>query len=202
MITQIPKWYLLISFGYELVAIPRGNASIVCGASYHVWDLPSVIICYDVAKDPSDRLSPLTSAKSYISESRYLARYFPANIPWPMTDPDRSSIVAALWSSLAQAFTYRRMCGAWPSTTVLSKSISTGTTHLQPSTFFFLTETWMLPCLQTESTLSQVALTNTMGLLCCNFFEQILFGVGELMQLMKNICTEVPSELFIFVKSQ
>jgi hypothetical protein len=32
--------------------------------------LPSVIICDDVAKDPSDRLSPLTSAKSYISESR------------------------------------------------------------------------------------------------------------------------------------
>lgn len=85
MITQIPKRYLLISFGYELVAIPRGNASIVCGASYHVWDLPSVIICDDVAKDPSDRLSPLTSAKSYFSESRYLARYFPANIPWPMT---------------------------------------------------------------------------------------------------------------------
>ena len=85
MITQIPKWYLLISFGYELVAIPRGNASIICGASYHVWDLPSVIICDDVAKDPSDRLSLLTSAKSYISESRYLARYFPANIPWPMT---------------------------------------------------------------------------------------------------------------------
>jgi hypothetical protein len=47
--------------------------------------LPSVIICDDVAKDPSDCLSLLTSAKSYISESRYLARYFPANIPWPMT---------------------------------------------------------------------------------------------------------------------
>jgi len=85
MITQIPKRYLLISFGYELVAIPRGNASIICGASYHVRDLPSVIICDDVAKDPSDRLSQLTSAMSYISESRYLARYFPANIPWPMT---------------------------------------------------------------------------------------------------------------------
>ena len=67
------------------MAIPRGNASIICGASYHVWDLPSVIICDDVAKDPSDRLSLLTSAKSYISELRYLARYFPANIPWPMT---------------------------------------------------------------------------------------------------------------------
>ncbi len=69
----------------ELVAIPRGNASIICGASYHVWDLPSVIICNDVAKDPSDRLSPLTSAKSYISESRDLARYFPAKLPWSMT---------------------------------------------------------------------------------------------------------------------
>ncbi len=57
----------------------------MCGASYHVWDLPSVIICDDVAKDPSDRLSLLTSAKSYFSESRYSARYFPANIPWPMT---------------------------------------------------------------------------------------------------------------------
>ena len=68
------------------MAIPRGNASIVCGASYHVWDLPSVIICDDVAKDPGDRLSPLTSAKSNISESRYSARNFPANIPWPMTD--------------------------------------------------------------------------------------------------------------------
>ena len=67
------------------MAIPRWNASIICGASYHVWDLPSVIICDDVAKDPSDRLSPLTSAKSYISESQYLARYFPTNIPWPMT---------------------------------------------------------------------------------------------------------------------
>ncbi len=67
------------------MAIPHGNASIICGASYHVWDLPSVIICDDVAKDPSDRLSPLTSAKSYISKLRYLARYFPANIPWPMT---------------------------------------------------------------------------------------------------------------------
>ena len=65
MITQIPKRYLLISFGYELVAILRRNASIVCGASYYVWDLPSVIICDDVAKDPSDRPSPLTSAKSY-----------------------------------------------------------------------------------------------------------------------------------------
>jgi hypothetical protein len=57
----------------------------VCGVSYHVWDLPSVLICDDVAKDPSDCLSPLTSAKSYFSESRYSARYFPANIPWPMT---------------------------------------------------------------------------------------------------------------------
>ena len=85
MTTQIPKRYLLISFGYELVAFPRGNASIICGASYHVWDLPSVIICDDVAKDPSDCLSPLTSAKSYFSESRYSAGYFPANIPWPMT---------------------------------------------------------------------------------------------------------------------
>jgi len=85
MSTRIPKWYLLISFGYELVAIPHGNASIICGTSYHVWDLPSVIICDDVAKDPSDRLSPLTSAKSYISESRYSARNFLANIPWPMT---------------------------------------------------------------------------------------------------------------------
>ena len=66
------------------MAIPRGNASIICGASYHVWDLPSAIICDDVAKDPSDRLSLLTSAKSYISESQYLVRYFPANIPWPM----------------------------------------------------------------------------------------------------------------------
>jgi hypothetical protein len=36
-------WNLLISFGYELVAIPCGNASIVCGVSCHVWDLPSVI---------------------------------------------------------------------------------------------------------------------------------------------------------------
>jgi len=74
------------------VAIPCGNASasIICGASYHVWDLPSVIICDDVAKDPSDRLSPLTSAKSNISESRYLARYFPANIPWPMTAYERA----------------------------------------------------------------------------------------------------------------
>jgi hypothetical protein len=61
------------------------DTSIICVASYHVWDLPSVIICDDVAKDPSDRLSLLTSAKSYISKSRYLARYFPANIPWPMT---------------------------------------------------------------------------------------------------------------------
>ena len=67
------------------MAIPHGNASIICGASYHVWDLPSVIICDDVAKDPSDRLSPLTLAKSYISESQYLARYFPANKLWPMT---------------------------------------------------------------------------------------------------------------------
>jgi len=61
------------------------ECSIVCGASYHVWDLPSVIICDDVAKDPSDCMSPLTSAKSYFSESQYSARYFPANIPWPMT---------------------------------------------------------------------------------------------------------------------
>ena len=67
------------------MAIPRGNASIVCGASYRVRDSPSVIICDDVVKDPSDCLSPLTSAKSCIGESRYLARYFPANMPWPMT---------------------------------------------------------------------------------------------------------------------
>ena len=46
MITQIPKWYLLITFGYELVAIPRGNASIVCGASYHVRDLPSSVMMW------------------------------------------------------------------------------------------------------------------------------------------------------------
>ena len=82
MTTQIPKWYLLISFGYELVAIPHGNASIICGALYHVWDLPSVIICDDVAKDLSDCLSPLTSVKSYISELRYLARYFPDHGLW------------------------------------------------------------------------------------------------------------------------
>ncbi len=76
------------------MAIPRGNASIICVASYHVWDLPSVIICDDVAKDPSDRLSLLTSVKSYISESRYLARYFPANIPWPMTGGGVQQLVA------------------------------------------------------------------------------------------------------------
>jgi len=63
------------------VAIPRGNASIVYGASYHVRVLPSVIICDDVAKDPSD----CTSVKSYFSESQYSARYFLANKPWPMT---------------------------------------------------------------------------------------------------------------------
>ncbi len=60
----------------------------MCAASYHVWDLPSVIICDDVAKDLSDCPSPLTSAKSYFSEPRYSARYVPANIPWPMTDDD------------------------------------------------------------------------------------------------------------------
>jgi len=43
-----------------------------------------------VAKDPSDCLSPLTSAKSYFSESRYSARYVPANIPWPMTEASKS----------------------------------------------------------------------------------------------------------------
>ncbi len=57
-----------------------------------VKDLPSVIICDDVAKDPSDCLSLLTSAKSYFSESRYSARYFPANIPWPMTERAPSGI--------------------------------------------------------------------------------------------------------------
>ncbi len=31
------------------------------------------------------RTAPLTSAKSYFSESRYSARYVPATIPWPMT---------------------------------------------------------------------------------------------------------------------
>jgi hypothetical protein len=50
--------------------------------------MPSVIICDDEAKDPSDCLSPLTSAKSYFSESRYSARYFPANIPWPVKGPE------------------------------------------------------------------------------------------------------------------
>ncbi len=60
MITQIPKMISLYLFGCELAAIPRGNA-VLCGASYHVKDLPSVIICDDVAKDPSDCLSPLTS---------------------------------------------------------------------------------------------------------------------------------------------
>ncbi len=43
------------------------------------------LLCDDVAKDPSDCLSPLTSVKSYLSKLRYSARYFPANIPWPMT---------------------------------------------------------------------------------------------------------------------
>jgi len=63
------------------------------GMPYSMWCvLPRVrsafcvIICDYVAKDPSDCLSPLTSAKSYFSESRYSARYVPANIPWPMTD--------------------------------------------------------------------------------------------------------------------
>ncbi len=40
---------------------------------------PILIPSDDVAKDPSDCLSPLTSAKSYFSESRYSARYVPAN---------------------------------------------------------------------------------------------------------------------------
>jgi len=57
-----------------------------------MWDLPSFIICDDVAKDLSDCLSPLTSAKSYFSESRCSARYFPANIPWPMTVNDKERI--------------------------------------------------------------------------------------------------------------
>jgi len=61
------------------------ECSIVCGAPYHVWDLPSVIIRDDVATDPSDCLSLLTSAKSYFSKLRYSERYFPANIPWPLT---------------------------------------------------------------------------------------------------------------------
>jgi len=68
------------------------ECSIVCDASYHMWDLPSFIICDDVAKDLSDCLSPLTSAKSYFSESRCSARYFPANIPWPMTVNDKERI--------------------------------------------------------------------------------------------------------------
>ena len=90
------------------MAIPRGNASIICGASYHVWALPSVIICGDVAKDPSDRLSPLTSAKSYISESRYIARYFPANIPWPMTLAPTNEAISReiMWKKTLQVKKY------------------------------------------------------------------------------------------------
>ena len=49
------------------MAIPHGNASIICGASYQVWDLPSVIICDDAGKDPSKRLSLLTSAKTILA---------------------------------------------------------------------------------------------------------------------------------------
>ncbi len=49
-----------------------------------------------MAKDPSDCLSPLTSAKSYFSESRYSARYFPANIPWPMTGNGNSDQISHL----------------------------------------------------------------------------------------------------------
>jgi len=88
MITQIPKMLSLYLFWICAGGYSMWECRIVCGASYHVWDLPSGIICDDVAKDPSDCLSPLTSSvKSYFSESRYLARYFPTNIPWPMTPP-------------------------------------------------------------------------------------------------------------------
>ena len=77
-----------------------------------MWDLPSVLICDDVAKDPSDCLSPLISAKSYFSESRYSVRYFPANIPWPMTDG-----TAALFVATEFRGNIRRLGGgvkAWP----------------------------------------------------------------------------------------
>jgi len=76
---------IFVSFRIWAGGYSTWECSIVCGASYHVWDLSSVLICDDVAKDPSDRLSPLTSAKSYFSELQYSARYVPANIPWPMT---------------------------------------------------------------------------------------------------------------------
>ncbi len=57
MITQIPKWYLLISFGYELVAIPRGNAVwyVVClttcgicllSSSVMMWRKIRVTVCH------------------------------------------------------------------------------------------------------------------------------------------------------------
>jgi len=84
MITQIPKWYLwyLLDMSWRLFYV---------GMPYSMWCvLPRIgsAFCHHLwwyGKDPSDCLSPLTSAKSYFSESGYSARYFPANIPWPMT---------------------------------------------------------------------------------------------------------------------
>jgi len=68
MNTQIPKWYLLISFGYKLVAIPRGNASIICGASYHVWDL-GFAFCHHMWW--CGERSEWQSVTAYISEELY-----------------------------------------------------------------------------------------------------------------------------------
>jgi hypothetical protein len=48
-------------------------------------DLLSVFFLEEGAKDPSDCLSPAYISDELFSKSQYLERYFPANIPWPMT---------------------------------------------------------------------------------------------------------------------
>ncbi len=84
MITQNPKWYLWYLFDmiWWLFHV---------GMPYSMWCvLPCIgsAFCHHLwwcGKNPSDCLSPLTSAKSYFSELRYSARYVPVNIPWPLT---------------------------------------------------------------------------------------------------------------------
>jgi hypothetical protein len=75
-----------ISFGVEGMDCLRGNS--IQYAAHHQCIFGSITICYGWWRIHlvTVCLSPAYISNKLSSELRYLAIYFPANIPWPMTD--------------------------------------------------------------------------------------------------------------------
>jgi len=82
MTTQIPKWYFLISFGYELVAIPRLAGNVVFSDVVRSWFWRHVFVScwHDGPTRPTYRRHHVMAGSFFLC--RMSCRYLIATMLW------------------------------------------------------------------------------------------------------------------------